>query len=61
MQRGSHGTAAIMIPTGRNGCCYVVPSALVLALEADAVSAGLLARCLVQRVAAHAAGSGRED
>ena len=52
MQRPPGGAADIVIPTGRNGFCCVVPCALMLALEAGAVAAGLLvARCLARRVA----------
>ncbi len=57
MRRSSGGTAAIVIPTGRNGFCCIVPCALMLALEAGAPAAGLLlARRLIRRVA----GSGEE-
>jgi hypothetical protein len=53
MQRPSHDAAEIVIPTGRNGFCCVVPCALMLALEAGATAAGvLLARHLFRRRAA---------
>ncbi len=52
MRRSSGGAAAIVIPTGRNGFCCIVPCALMLALEAGTLAAGLLlARCLIRRVA----------
>jgi len=50
MQWPSHGTAEIVIPTGRSGFCCIVPCALMLALEAAALAAGLLlARRLARR------------
>jgi len=50
MQGPMGGTAEIVIPTGRNGFCCIVPCALMLALEAGVVAAGLLlARHLVRR------------
>ncbi len=53
MQRPSHDAAEIVIPTGRNGFCCVVPCALMLALEAGATTAGvLLVRHLLRRRAA---------
>ncbi len=59
MQRPSDGTAEIVIPTGRNGFCCIVPCALMLALDAGVLVAGLLlARHLVRR-AARAAAVGR--
>ncbi len=46
----SHGTAEIVVPTGRSGFCCIVPCALMLALEAAALAAGLLlARRLARR------------
>ena len=57
MQGRSGGSAEIVIPTGRNGFCCIVPCALMLALETGAVAAGLLlARHLLRRAAAHTAG-----
>lgn len=51
------GAADIVIPTGRNGFCCIVPCALMLALETGAVAAGLLlARHLLRRAVVHAAG-----
>ncbi len=51
MRRSSGGTA-IVIPTGRNGFSCIVPCALMLALEAGTLAAGLLlARRLIRRVA----------
>ncbi len=50
MQGSSSRTAEIMIPTGRNGFCCIVPCALMLALEAAALATGLLlARRLARR------------
>ena len=50
MQGPMGGTAEIVIPTGRNGFCCVVPCALMVALEAGAGAAGLLiARHLARR------------
>lgn len=54
MQRPSGGIAEIVIPTGRNGFCCIVPCALMLALEAGTLAAGLLlARRLIRRVASN--------
>jgi len=59
MRRPSDGTTEIVIPTGRNGFCCIVPCALMLALDAGVLVAGLLlARHLVRR-AARAADVGR--
>ena len=56
MERRSGCPAEIVIPTGRNSFCCVVPCALMLALEAGAVAAGLLlARRLLRRAAASGA------
>jgi len=46
----SHDTAEIVIPTGRSGFCCIVPCALMVALEATGLAAGLLlARRLIRR------------
>lgn len=55
MQGPMGGTAEIVIPTGRNGFCCVVPCALMAVLEAGAIAAGLLlarhlARCAATRM-----------
>ncbi len=57
MQGPMGGTAEIVIPTGRNGFCCIVPCALMLALEAGTVAAGLL---LARRLTRRVAGSGGE-
>ncbi len=50
MQRPSDDITEIVIPTGRNGFCCIVPCTLMLALEAGALAAGLLlAHHLVRR------------
>jgi len=50
MQGSSSRAAEIVIPTGRSGFCCIVPCALMLALEATALAAGLLlARRLIRR------------
>ncbi len=57
MRRSSGGSAAIVIPTGRNGFCCIVPCALMLALEAGAVAAVLLlTRHLIRRAASDGKG-----
>lgn len=62
MQRPSYGTAEIVIPTGRNGFCCIMPCALMLALDAGAVAVGLLLarRLFRRRMAPHAVTSGGE-
>ncbi len=53
MQGPMGGTAAIVIPTGRNGFCCVVPCALMAVLDAGALAAGLLlVRYLARRAMA---------
>ncbi len=62
MQRPLRCTAEIVIPTGRNGFCCLVPCALMLALDAGAFAAGLLlVRHLIrQRTATRTVASGGE-
>lgn len=62
MQRPLRSTAEIVIPTGRNGFCCIVPCALMLALDAGAVATGLLlVRYLIrQRTATRTVASGGE-
>lgn len=51
MQGLPSSPAAIIIPTGRGGFCCIVPCALMFALEAAALAAGLLlVRHLIRRV-----------
>ncbi len=49
----SDGTAEIVIPTGRNGFCCIVPCAFMSVMGAGTMAMGLLlARYLVRRRAA---------
>lgn len=56
MQRPLYDTAGIVIPTGRNGFCCIVPCALTFALDAGLVAAGLL--LVRRRTATRAVASG---